>query len=50
MTSVTRSTTCPKKLLQLPERLHSQTARRLAEPRVRMVRAFYEAMLAELVD
>ena len=40
----------PKKLLQLPERLHSQTARRLAEPRVRMVRAFYEAMLAELVD
>ena len=40
----------PKKLLQLPERLHSQTARRLAEPRVRMVRAFCEAMLAELVD
>lgn len=40
----------PKKLLRLPDRFHSQTARRLAEPRVRLVRAFYEAMLAELAD
>lgn len=37
-----------KKLLRLPERLHTATARKLAEPRVKMVREFYEAMLEEL--
>ena len=38
----------PKKLLRLPERLHSAKARELAGPRVGLVREFYEAMLGEL--
>lgn len=37
-----------KKLLRLPEKLHTTTARKLAEPRVKIVREFYEAMLQEL--
>ncbi len=38
----------PKKLLRVPERLHSAAAKHLAEPRVQLIRLFYEAMLTEL--
>jgi len=38
----------PKKLLRLPDRFFSITARKLAEPRLALVRAFYQAMVEEL--